>query len=147
MDVKILFRTIIAMAILSLGTAVSMAQTSTGEVTGTISDQQGAFVAQARVILTNSATGVKRETVTNDAGRFNFTAVSTSGTYTVAVEAQGFRNLVQGEISVQVNQIVALDYKLTVGNVEEKVEVAGGSGDAGDGQLEPRNGNRYQGGE
>src|SRR5579862_5838150 len=99
MDVKILFRTIIAMAIVSLGTLLSMAQTSTGEVTGTISDQQGAFVAQAKVTLTNSATGVKRETVTNDAGRFNFTAVSTSGTYTVAVEAPGFRNLVQGEIS------------------------------------------------
>ena len=49
MDEKILFRTIIAAAILSIGTAVSMAQTSTGEVTGTISDQQGAFVAHAKV--------------------------------------------------------------------------------------------------
>ena len=124
MDRRILCRIVIGMVILFAGGVLSMAQTSAGEVTGTVSDQQGAFVAQARVTLTNTSTGVKREAVTNDVGRFNFTAVSTTGTYSIAVEAGGFRNVVQNGIAVEVNQIVTLDYKLSVGNVEEKVEVA-----------------------
>src|SRR5579863_7832282 len=124
MDVRVICRSIfLGMVVLFLGTALSLAQTSTGEVNGTVSDQQGAFVAQAKVTLTNTATGVKRDTLTNDAGRFNFTAVSTSGAYSILVEAAGFRNVVQNGITVQVNQIVALDYRMSVGNVEEKVEV------------------------
>ncbi len=100
------------------------AQTATGTVNGSVTDPGGAYIAHARVTLTNSATGVKRETATNQDGRFNFSNVSTSGVYTVGVSAPGFKDVEQSDITVQVNQIVALDYKLAVGNVEQKVEVA-----------------------
>lgn len=126
MKTRIAWKSILlwAITVVFAGASMGRAQTSTGEVNGSVTDPGGAYVAHAHVTLTNTATGVKRETVSNDAGRFNFTNVSTSGAYTVEVDAPGFQNLEQTGITVQVNQIVALDCKLAVGNVKQKVEVS-----------------------
>src|SRR5580692_8475723 len=125
MKMRIVWKPVLlGIAVLFSGTLLASAQTSTGEVNGSVTDQGGAYIAHAGVSLTNNATGVKRETVTNEDGRFNFTNVSTSGVYSVDIVATGFANVEQTGITVQVNQIVDLNFKLTVGNVNEKVEVA-----------------------
>ncbi len=85
-----------------------------------------ADVVQAKVTLYSDQTGVKREAKTNEDGRFIFTNVLT-GAYAVRVEAPGFKKAEQHDIVVQVNQIVALSYALSVGNVEESVEVTAGA--------------------
>jgi hypothetical protein len=112
--------------LLLFGTGRIFAQSSTGAVNGVVTDSGGSVVAQAKVVLSSEETGAKRETRTNQDGRFIFTNVLT-GVYSLNVEAPGFKKAEQRGIVVQVNQIVALNYALSVGNVEESVEVTAGA--------------------
>jgi hypothetical protein len=98
------------------------AQTANGEFSGSVTDSSGAVIAQATVTLTNNDTNVNRVTRANQDGRFIFTNVL-PGIYSIQVEAPGFKKADQKDITVEVNQNVALSYKLSVGNVQENVEV------------------------
>src|SRR5262245_18915681 len=71
-------------------TATNVQAQSAGSVRGTVVDPQGASVPDAKVSLTNVATGIKQEAVTNDAGLFVFAYVAPA-TYEVAVQKDGFR--------------------------------------------------------
>jgi len=62
---------------LSLSAISAWAQsTSTGTVSGQVSDQQNAVVAGAEVRLIDVQTNIARNTVTNDAGRYSFINVA-----------------------------------------------------------------------
>lgn len=108
--------------LLMFGAGICAGQTSTGEVNGSVADQRGAYVSHAQVTLVSEDTGVRREALTNPDGRFVFANVAT-GKYSVHVAASGFNGLDEHGIVVQVNQIVALNFQLKVGNVQENVEV------------------------
>src|SRR5262245_51421577 len=90
--------------ILSTGPAV-LAQTSAGQVSGTITDSTGAVVPGASVTLTNTGTGVANTAPTNGSGNFVFLNVQ-PGTYELAVELQGFKPTKTQPFPVQVNQTV-----------------------------------------
>jgi uncharacterized surface anchored protein len=66
------------------------AQAVTGTISGTIADAQGGVVPGANVTVTNEATNVARETVTDVRGDFQVTNLH-PGSYTVAVEMASFR--------------------------------------------------------
>ena len=104
------------------GGVTAWAQSSTGEVSGTVTDPSGAAIPQASVTLSSEATNINRTAAANQDGRYVFTNVM-NGIYAIHVEAPGFKKTEQKNVVVQVNQIVTLDYKLTVGNVQENVEV------------------------
>jgi hypothetical protein len=100
------------------------AQVATGEIGGTVTDPSGAAVPSAKVTLTNAETNVlMRELSTATDGSYLMTLVP-PGTYTVGVEASGFRKHVQSGIVLQTNQRARLDVALQVGQVAETVEVA-----------------------
>jgi len=61
-------------------------QASTTTVRGSVRDQGSAVIPKAVVTLTNTATGVPRDTVTNDAGLYVFAGVF-PGPYRLTVEA------------------------------------------------------------
>jgi hypothetical protein len=108
-------------ALLSLiGTA--MAQTTTGAITGTVTDPSGAAIPNVRVAATNTATNVVNATQSNDAGVYNFPFLA-AGDYTIAAEVQGFKKVVIGPFRLEVNQIARVDPKLEVGAVTESVEI------------------------
>jgi Carboxypeptidase regulatory-like domain len=114
---------LVIVGVLFFGSMISFAQTSMGEINGSVADQSGAEIVNAKVTLNNHATDVTRQTVTNSDGRFTFANVSTSGAYSVQISAPGFKDLIQNGITVQVNQIVSLAYKMSVGSVQQQVEV------------------------
>src|SRR5216684_8485657 len=97
------------------------AQTGLGVVRGTVQDASKAVIPNAKVALTNTATGVKNESQTNAAGIFYFGAVSI-GPYTLAVESQGFKKW-EGTLTVQAGQTVVIDPALEIGSLENTVEV------------------------
>ncbi|WP_049961156.1 TonB-dependent receptor [Pseudacidobacterium ailaaui] len=101
-----------------------MAQTSTGEMNGTITDPSGAAIPQASITLSSNDTKVERKTFSNQDGHFVFTNIL-PGTYSIVVTAAGFKKVEQQAIPIQVNQTVSLNYTLSLGNVEEQVEVTG----------------------
>src|SRR5688572_28968583 len=72
---------------LMAGTAA--AQTETGRVSGTVTDDQGGVLPGSTVTLKNVGAGTTRSTVTDTNGSFLFANVAPT-TYEVTVELQGF---------------------------------------------------------
>ncbi len=100
----------------------SLAQLSTGTITGIVRDTTGAIVPEAAAVLKNVETTVERRTVTNNAGNYTFTNV-TPGRYTMQISATGFRVNQVAEFTLAVNQTLTLDSVLEVGNLEQAVQV------------------------
>jgi hypothetical protein len=73
---------------LLLATANCYAQ-FTGGLQGTVQDQKGAIVPQAKVALTNVDTGVTQMAVSNATGVYRFVSLA-PGNYTVSSSVQGF---------------------------------------------------------
>jgi hypothetical protein len=99
-------------------------QTSTsGSITGTVVDPQGAVVPEATVTATNVDRGTSDSTKTNTAGVFVFPQLQ-PGNYTVTVEVGGFKRF--EKLNVILNALARLSVgtiKLEVGAVTQTVEV------------------------
>src|SRR5208282_441225 len=98
------------------------AQGANGRIVGRIADPTGAVLAQAKVTLTNEATAISRDSLTNDSGDYSFVNVA-PGTYTLQFELTGFKTNVQKSVTVDVNQVVTLNSTLQIGASQETVEV------------------------
>ena len=116
---------LVAAAVMAFVLAVgpAAAQTSMGTVQGTVRDSTGGVLPGASVVLVNSETNVKSERVTNSAGTYVFVNVR-PGTYTLSVEMQGFNKAEVSAFSVGVNETVAQQIGLQIGNMTESVEVS-----------------------
>ncbi|MBI2686328.1 MAG: TonB-dependent receptor [Acidobacteria bacterium] len=104
----------------------AFAQAPTASLTGTVSDPSGAVIANASVVLTNSATGFNRTLTTNAEGVYAFNAVPI-GVYTLTIEAPGFPKQIRERVELQVGQTARIDATLQVGNVAESIRVEGGA--------------------
>lgn len=100
------------------------AQSIYGTLTGVVSDQSQALVPNAKVTLTNSASGDVRRTVTNSDGYFTFASVPV-GSYDVTVEAAGFTTYKASGIPLGSAEKRNIDVIMKVGNTSETVEVSG----------------------
>lgn len=98
---------------------------STGSITGTVSDPSGALVSDAKIEVTNVATGQKLQLTSNAAGSFTTGALQ-PGTYKVQVSAKGFNSIVQTTV-VQVGNTATVNAKLAVGQESTVVDVQGTS--------------------
>jgi Carboxypeptidase regulatory-like domain len=96
----------------------------TAGIQGTVTDQSGATVPNATVILKNPNTGLDRRVQTDASGNYEFLSVPIGDQYAVQVEAQGFRTTIQNGIKLVVNQRYRADFKLAVGAVAQTVEVS-----------------------
>jgi hypothetical protein len=97
-------------------------QAITATLSGRILDTSGGSVSKARVTIASAATGFARTVQSSDAGEYTIPALS-AGEYTVSVEIAGFGKQTRNVI-LQVGQSAELDFTVTPGAVEEKVEVA-----------------------
>jgi Carboxypeptidase regulatory-like domain len=105
---------------LCAGTAFS--QDASGRVAATVTDPSGAVVVDAKVTVTEVATGANRSTVTDSDGIYQVLQVPI-GTYRVAVEASGFHRVVIGDSVLRINETLRVDVKLEVGATTETVQV------------------------
>ena len=78
--------------VLLLMKAPAFGQAATGNVTGVASDANGAVIANATVLLTDTLTGTVRKTTTNGHGFFAFASVAPSTAYKFEVTATGFNS-------------------------------------------------------
>jgi Carboxypeptidase regulatory-like domain len=102
--------------------ASAFGQSVTGKLLGTILDPSGEAVPAAQLTVTSQETGIVTKLQSDNAG--NYIAPSLPpGTYTVRVEAQGFRAAVASGNAVNVAQTTRVDVMLQVGQVAESVEV------------------------
>ena len=101
--------------------ATARAQSSTAGVRVEVREST-AVVPGVTVQLVNEATGVVRETVSNDSGEFDFPAVL-PGTYTVRASLAGFKTFERRGIEIATQQFVTTDVRLELGDFQETLTV------------------------
>jgi len=89
---------------------------TTGRIAGTVRDPTGAVVASAQVTATNKATGERRQTTTDNAGRYVL-ALLRPGAYSISVAALAFSTQVIEGVIVSITETTAIDVTLAVGTV------------------------------
>ncbi len=99
------------------------AQDVTGKITGTVTDPSGAIVANAKVVVTNKATGIAHETTSNSSGVYQVLQLPI-GRYKVSAEAPGFQQVtIDSETPLEINQTLRIDVNLQVGRISSAVTV------------------------
>ncbi len=110
-------------ACLMLVSLASYAQTIDGSIAGHVADPQGGAVTNATVTVTEAARNTKNVAKTNNTGDFTVTGLL-PGTYSIAVEATGFKKLVRSNIALDANDKLGVgNLTLEVGAVTESIEV------------------------
>lgn len=109
-----------------LGTPSLFAQTGRANISGVVTDSQGAVVAGATVSATNNATGVVVPATTNGAGAYSIIQLI-PGVYTVKVEKEGFSAQEQEHYTLVAEQNAGINFTLQPGKVSEKVTVQAGA--------------------
>jgi len=93
-----------------------------GTILGTVTDNSGAVVGNAKVDVTNLATGVATHTETSTNGDFTAPYLA-PGIYSVTVQAPGFQKSVADNITLAVAQQARVNVVMKPGQVSETVEV------------------------
>jgi hypothetical protein len=116
-------RLIFALPLLACAIAGSAwGQAVTASLVGTITDASGAVVVNAKIVLTETNTGVSRTSQTNDSGNYSFPNLP-PGVYSVSAEQTGFKKATRGGVDVPVNTTIRVDLSLQPGQITETVEV------------------------
>lgn len=100
----------------------AIAQLPTSTLNGTVTDPQGAVVGNAKVTITNQATGVSREGTADGSGFYTFANMA-PGLYTLRVESPSFAAAEVKDIRLDVGQAVTQDVKLALAGRGETVKV------------------------
>ncbi|MGC1614724.1 MAG: carboxypeptidase regulatory-like domain-containing protein [Candidatus Acidiferrum sp.] len=100
------------------------AQSTGGQIRGTISDPSGASVAAASVTLFNEATRSAREVQSGANGDYIFIEVPV-GSYEIDVAQSGFKKFIRKGIALDLNQVISVDITMQLGTATESVEVTG----------------------
>ena len=96
----------------------------TASITGTVKDNSGAVVPQAKITIQNKATSALRVTETGESGTYRITALP-PGRYDVLIEKLGFKTVEYSQIELTVGQVQSLDATLVPSTITEKVTVKG----------------------
>ncbi|MEZ5307521.1 MAG: TonB-dependent receptor [Pyrinomonadaceae bacterium] len=117
-----ILRAWLAISVIAWLAAVGFAQGTTARLQGTVTDSSGAVVSGATVTLTNQGNGATLKTTTSSSGAYVFDLIP-AGTYSVAVEMEGFNKAIAKDNSVFVNLPTTVNISLEVGSVGVEVTV------------------------
>jgi hypothetical protein len=95
-----------------------------GTLQGVVSDESGAVVPGATVMITNADTGISRETGTDAQGRFVFNLVPPAR-YDLTASLTGFKTTRHEGITLTVGAEIVVNLTLELGAVAEQVTVTG----------------------
>src|SRR5213594_2304849 len=99
-------------------------QTTGGTILGAVSDESGARLPGVTVTITHLDTGIVRSATTDEGGRYRAPGLGL-GNYDVKAELTGFRTAVRMGIQLTVAAEVVVNLTLSVGTVNEQVNVTG----------------------
>lgn len=122
---KIITRSVVLLVALLFAVPFVSAQVTTGNLQGVVKDPAGAVVAGASVKITNAATGIVRETTTNDEGFYRVTNLLPGPDYTVEVSGQGFTTKTVEKIAVRLGSENVADIDLGITAEGGNVQVSG----------------------
>ena len=109
-------------ALAGLAGAALWAQEFRGTFSGSVKDPQGAAVGHAKIVATETKTGTKSETFSQDSGEYTIPFLM-PGDYEITAEAPGFMKAVRPRVTLSVGEHPVIDIRLEVGMVSESVMV------------------------
>ncbi len=115
-------RIVLLVLTLALSSLPAPAQSTAGRILGTVTDQSGASVAGATVVVTDTQRGTARSLATDSSGDY-VAADLIPGTYKIRVEAKGFKSVERLNVLIEVATDIRADISLQPGNVAEIVTV------------------------
>ncbi|HZT31173.1 MAG TPA: carboxypeptidase-like regulatory domain-containing protein [Bryobacteraceae bacterium] len=102
--------------------AVGLSQTSTGSITGVVTDPSGSVIPQAQVVVTNRETGRSATLVTNTDGVYEAASLP-AGTYNLKASQSGFKTLTVSGLKLDPGARINHNLTLEIGAVEQSVDV------------------------
>jgi len=112
--------------LLSLYPCALPAQTTNGSITGRVTDPSKAIIADAKVAAVNTGTNFRYETATNGAGEYTLANLP-PGTYQIDVEKSGFKKLIRPDVTLHVQDALAIDFEMVVGSLSDSITVQAGA--------------------
>jgi hypothetical protein len=97
--------------------------TAVAQVSGTVSDATGAAIVNAQVTMTEISKNLVRTVATDTSGRYTMPNLSV-GSYRLEVKSQGFRDYIQANIQLVVNNNIEINVPMQIGAASERVEVS-----------------------
>src|SRR5712664_3503636 len=117
---RVIFSLLVVLALI-LGTSLAArAQNTSASIRGTVTDEQGAAIAGADVLITNVDTGDSRSDKTDKDGAYAFPSIPI-GRYTLNASGQGFKAFQLKDIVVHVGDSLTFDAQLKVGAKTETI--------------------------
>ena len=124
---QILRKSFFFLSILVFSVLSVTAQTTTADLSGIVSDEQGSVVSNVTIRAINIATNLERQVVTNNEGSFTIPLLP-PGNYTLRAERNGFAPVEINDILLNVNDRRAIRIGLRVAQVGGNVTVTADSG-------------------
>ncbi len=115
-------RALLAGLLLLVCVRSAMAQETTATVNGQVTDQAGAVVSGAEIVLTNVSTREEVKTKSADDGYYSLSNIP-PGVYNFAFKAQGFKEYLNKNVELLVNDRKTINVQLQTGAVTESVTV------------------------
>jgi hypothetical protein len=115
----------LALALTLIVAPAAFTQSELGSITGTVTDQSGAAVENAKVVVKSKDTGLTRETASGSGGLYTVSGLK-PGAYEVTLEASGFQRVVRSSINVTAGLVTEVSAQLSVGVQTQTIEVTGG---------------------
>ncbi|MBV9676414.1 MAG: carboxypeptidase regulatory-like domain-containing protein [Acidobacteriaceae bacterium] len=115
-------RTFVFFTMLLSLSSILIGQSERGTISGTVRDSSGAVIPQAKVNITNVATGQPINLVTNDSGDFTAAEVPV-GTYNIQFVKEGFNSAEVENLKVDAASSLRADISLQIGQSQQIVEV------------------------
>lgn len=112
----------VSIVALLLSGPYALSQATTGQIVGTVTDSTGAAIPGAKIVITDVSKGTSSTLTSNSAGEFTL-AQLIPDTYSVKVEATGFKGFNQQGVVVVADTAAAVSAVLSVGSSDQTVEV------------------------
>ena len=113
---------LVVVAVMAVLVSSASGQGTGGRILGRVADPTGASLAGVKVTLINDATGVRRDSTTNETGDYVFPEVPI-GDYTLEFDQSGFKKNVRHGVTLQLNQVITLNMVMQIGQAQEVVDV------------------------
>lgn len=120
-NLHVLARVVFLLTVLLTSSHISLAQSTFGSITGTVTDPTGALLPNVSVIVTNKNTQASRTVTTSAEGTYLIANLD-PGFYTVEVKAAGFARFASS-IELLARQIVRVDARMDTATTTERVDI------------------------
>src|SRR5881628_3308366 len=110
-------------ALIALGTCLSVGQTSTATILGTVKDTSGALIPGVSITVKHTESGLTRNVVSGERGGYNVPLLPV-GAYEITTTMPGFKQQVRTGINLVIGQQAVIDLTLEVGGAAEQITIS-----------------------